>query len=134
MSLEISMGPAEEGTIRVWLEGIEADCVLGVYEEERERVRPVRVDVALDVERPAEAGDELASTLNYEGVEALVLATAAGGKFRLVESLAEAVAARCLRFERVRRAGVRVSKPGALGRTASVGATAIRSRKAAADG
>lgn len=120
------MGPVGEGVARIFLEGVEAECVLGAYAGERGRARRVRVDVGLDVAYGG--GDRLGETLNYEGVRAVVVAVAMGGRFHLVEALAEAVAGRCLRFERVRRVGVRVEKPGALAHVGAVGVVVVREK------
>ena len=51
-----------------------------------------------------------------------------GSEFQLVESLAESVAALCLRDERVTRVRVSLQKPGALRFAASVGVTIERTR------
>lgn len=108
-------GTPEEGWGWVEVCGLETECVLGVYPEERERERPVAMDVALEVRTAAAAReDDFAKALNYERVEADLRALAREGRFRLVETLAERAAARCLEYEGVRRARVRVEKPGAL--------------------
>jgi len=115
-----------------WVEvnGLETDCVLGVYPEERERARPVEMDVALEV-RTAEAAreDDFAKALNYERVEADLRALAREGRFRLVETLAERAAALCLGYEGVRRVRVRVEKPGALRHAKTVAVEVERERE-----
>lgn len=112
------------------LSGISAPCILGVHPEERLAPREVLVDVTLSVERPRGAADDLATTLDYGGLETLVRATAAQGAFALVESLAEAVAERCLRFVKVREAAVTVEKVAVLPRTRAVRVTVRRTRPA----
>jgi FolB domain-containing protein len=113
----------------IHLRGVEVDCVLGVYAEERERERPVRIDVSLACEvRRAGASDDLADALNYERIEADVVAAAKASRCRLVEALAERVAAACLAYEGVRRVRVRVEKPGALAHTRSVAVEIVRGR------
>ncbi|MBR6022485.1 MAG: dihydroneopterin aldolase [Kiritimatiellae bacterium] len=95
--------------------GLEAECVLGVYEEERGKERPVTMDVALEVRTGAAAEtDDFGKALNYERVEEDLRMLARVGQFRLVETLAEKAAAVCLGYPGVRRVRVRVEKPGAL--------------------
>jgi dihydroneopterin aldolase len=120
------MGGMDE--IAISLEGISAPCILGVYPEERLAPREVLVDLTLLVERPRDAADDLATTLDYGGLETLVRATAAQGSFFLVESLAEAIAAKCLRFVKVREATVTVEKTAVLPRTKAVRVTVCRRR------
>lgn len=116
--------------VEIALEGISAPCVLGVYPEERLAPREVLVDLTLAVERPRGAADELSTTLDYGGLETLVRATAAQGAFFLVESLAEAIAAKCLRFVKVRAAAVTVEKVAVLPHTRAVRVTVRRTRPA----
>lgn len=122
-------GTKEDGWGWVEVCGLEAECVLGVYEEERGRGRPVTMDVALEV-RTAEAAreDNFAKALNYERVEEDLRALAREGKFRLVETLAERAAAVCLGYEGVRRVRVRVEKPGALRHARTVAVEVERTR------
>lgn len=109
---------ANELTIQ--LTGIEVGCILGVYPEERNKTRPVVMDIHLLIERPADARDHLESTLNYEAIETLAIMTAQKGKYFLLEALAEAIAEACLRFTRVKQVWLRVCKPGALPSTTTV--------------
>ena len=55
-------------------------------------------------------------------------AIAAEGHVGLVETFADRLAAACLQDERVRRATVRIDKPGALGGHASPGCEVVLSR------
>jgi len=115
-------------TVTLSLSGISAPCVLGVYPQERLAPREVLVDVTLVVERPRDAADELATTLDYGGIETLVRATAAAGAFQLVESLAEAIASKCLRFLKVKEAAVTVEKVAVLKHTRAVRVSVRRTR------
>lgn len=131
---KVTKATKEEGWGWVEVCGLEADCVLGVYEEERGRTRPVTMDVALEV-RTADAAreDDFAKALNYERVEEDFRALAREGRFRLVETLAEKAAAVCLGYEGVRRVRVRVEKPGALKHARTV-AVRVERGKAGGEG
>ena len=105
----------------IHLREVKVRCVLGVYPEERVRVRDVILNLSLECDtRSAAATDRLEDALNYERIEAEILALAVEGRFQLVETLAERVAEACLRHKGVNRVRVVVDKPGALACTKSV--------------
>lgn len=113
----------------IHLREIEVRCVLGVYPAERRKPRKVHVDISLACDlRGAMASDRLADTLNYEVIEAEAVALAKKGGFFLIETLAERIAAACLRHAPVRAVRVTVDKPRALPHTRSV-AVEIERRK-----
>ena len=116
----------EEAGDWIHLRRTKVECVLGVHPAEREQKRVVWVDLSLECDtRPAAATDELNDALNYEVIEAAVVALAKKARFRLVESLAALVAETCLGYPGVRRVRVVVEKPHALPLTESVETDAI---------
>lgn len=111
----------------IHLRKVKATCVLGVHPSERNLERPVWMDISLECDvRKAAASDKLADTLDYESVEAEVVAAAKRGRFRLVEALAESVASVCLAHPGVLAVRVTVEKPKALPLTQSVGVEILR--------
>lgn len=107
--------------------GVETQCVLGAYPSERAKSRPVRLSVSLqcDLQHAAQT-DRLADTLNYELIEAEIVAVAKKGQFHLVEALAEQVAAVCLAHSGIHAVRVVVEKPGALPLTQKVSVEIVR--------
>jgi dihydroneopterin aldolase len=94
----------------VELAGLEVFGHHGVDDDERETGRTFFYDVSLEVDEPPE--DRLEATVDYRAVAACVREVSDGGEYRLIESLAAAVAdALAARFP-VRRVQVRVRKPG----------------------
>jgi dihydroneopterin aldolase len=96
-------------TVVVEVAGLEIPGRHGVLEAEREHERPFVYDVELELAEPV--ADELEQTVDYREVVALVQEVSGSRRFRLLESLAAAVAdalSERLRPERVR---VRVRKP-----------------------
>jgi D-erythro-7,8-dihydroneopterin triphosphate epimerase len=90
-------------------------CVLGVDEEERREMQDVLISVTLHAElRKAGESDRLEDAIDYRTIKKRVMAAADGSRYRLVEALAERVAAICLEDGRVRRVDVLVEKPGSL--------------------
>lgn len=113
----------------IHLRRVKAHCVLGVHPAERGKERPVWMDISLECDvRRAARSDQLADTLDYESIEAEVVAAAKRGRFRLVEALAESVAAVCLAHPRALAARVVVEKPKALPLTQSVAVEILRRR------
>jgi len=62
---------------------------------------------------PAAAGDDLADTVDYGGLGAAVVGVVEGEPVRLIETLADRIAQRCLSDARVEAATVTVHKPQA---------------------
>ncbi len=105
----------------IHLREVKVRCVLGVYPEERVRARDVILNLSLECDtRAAARSDRLEDALNYELIEADVISIAEQGRFQLIETLAERVAAACLRHPKVSGVRVVVDKPGALVHTRSV--------------
>lgn len=105
----------------IHLRKVKVPCVLGTHPAERRYARSVIINLALECDtRHAAKSNKLEDTVNYELIEHDVFAVAKKGRFRLVESLAERVAAACLKYPQVRGVRVVVDKPGALPHTKSV--------------
>jgi dihydroneopterin aldolase len=87
----------------------------GVLPEEQTTPQAFEVDAELHLDlRPAGASDDLSKTADYRVVFDICRETIEGPSFRLIESIAEAIAARLLRtFEAVgvKKVVVRVRKP-----------------------
>ena len=111
----------------IHLRRVEIQCVLGMYPAERTKDRTVWMDVSLECStRKAAKSDKLEDTLDYESIEAEAVAVAKKGKFRLVEALAESVAAVCLKHPQVLAVRVVADKPKALPLTQSVAVEILR--------
>jgi 7,8-dihydroneopterin aldolase/epimerase/oxygenase len=97
---------------RVRLSGIVLFGHLGVHEAERETGQKIAIDVEMMADLEAAAvSDSLAQTIDYEKVYRLVEKTVADTRFRLIESLARAVAVSLLAAFPVQEVVVRVQKP-----------------------
>jgi dihydroneopterin aldolase/D-erythro-7,8-dihydroneopterin triphosphate epimerase len=104
-------------------------AIIGINPDERINRQDVLLNIELDADlRPAARSDDIRDAVNYRTIAKEVIELVEGSKFRLVESLAEAVATLCLRDDRVTRVRVSLQKPGALRFAASVGVTIERTR------
>ncbi len=110
----------------VRIAGIEVDCVVGVYPDERRQSQPLRLDVLLELDtRAAAESEDIAATVDYEALAAQCAFICRAGRFRLLETAAH-VLARYLLLPRpgqseapastlVRAVEVSLTKPWALG-------------------
>ncbi len=117
---------------RIFLTGLSADAVIGIFDWEREIRQRVEIDLDLSVDVAAAArSDTVADTLDYKSVAKRVLAYVDGSRFRLVEALAEGIAQLVLAEFPVARVRVAVHKPGAIRHARDVGVVIERARAAA---
>ena len=99
----------------VFIDGLEVDTVIGVYDWERGIRQCLRLDLQLGWDiAPAAAGDDLAAALDYAAVSARVQAFAADSSFQLVETFAERLAAQLMAEFGIRWLRLRLTKPGAV--------------------
>ncbi len=76
----------------VFIQGLKIDCVIGIYDWERE----IRQDIVLDIEMgfdisPASKTDHIDQTLDYKSVSKRLIDFVKNSEFQLVETLAEKI-------------------------------------------
>ena len=112
---------------RIFIEGLEARCVIGIFGWERKVKQKVRIDLEIPTNaRRAAKRDRVEDTLNYKKVAKRILAQVPKTRFELVESLAEFIARLCLEESGCREITVRVSKPDAIRGAQNVGVQITR--------
>ena len=117
---------------RLVLRGLAAHGYHGVLPEERRDGQLFVVDAELTLDaRDAATSDNLADAVDYAELAARLVAIVEGEPVRLIETLADRLAAVCLADERVTRVDVTVHKPHAPipARVADVAVTVVRSRQ-----
>ena len=114
-------------TDRVFIEGLEIETVIGVYDWERDIQQRLSFDIemAWDI-RPAAKTDDVALALDYSQVSEKVIAYIKNSSFQLIESLAEQVAQLILLEFNVSMVKIRLRKPGAVPESRSVGVEIVR--------
>lgn len=105
---------AEPGWRCVTVRGLELRCRIGVTDEERRDPQPVRIEVALAVAEQLPVDDDLSKVVDYVAIVDRVRAAVDGPPVRLVETLAERIAAACLFDPTIGRVRVRIEKPDAV--------------------
>ena len=100
--------------MKLELNGIDVDCIIGERPDERTRLQRLHVDVVLTIDDTAAETDELADTVDYaaltEGIRAVLVAT----QCKMIERAAKVVCDFCLKDAKVSAAKVCVTKSGAI--------------------
>ena len=116
---------------RVFIEGLEIEAQIGIYDWERRIRQPLVFDIemAFDNRKPA-ASDAIADTLDYKAVSKRLIEFVGQSDFGLVETLAERCAAIVIEEFGVQWLRLKLSKPGAVRGAQAVGVVIERSRPA----
>ena len=114
---------------KVFIEGLEIEALIGIYDWERRVRQPLQLDVemAFDNRRPA-ASDAIADTLDYKAVSKRLIEFVSQSGYGLVETLAERCASLILDEFGVAHVRLKLSKPGAVRGARAVGVIIERSR------
>lgn len=116
----------------IFLSDLRIDTVVGIWDWERKIRQTVSIDLEMGADiRAAAASDSIEDTLNYKLVAKRISQFVADAEFRLVETMAEKIAAVVLEEFDVPWVQVRVNKPGAIRGARDVG---IQIRRSRADG
>jgi dihydroneopterin aldolase len=102
---------------KIIIEGASFQAHVGVSEEERRRRQEIIVSLQILIDlRSAGEQDDIASTVSYVEIQELAADVISAKPYRLIETIAEDLAAAVLRgFAAVAGVIVRVAKPAALG-------------------
>lgn len=123
--------PALPPLRRLFLKDMILDAHIGVFPHEQGVTQRIRVNVSYGVPDQAdlvEGADDLSRTVSYETVVLLVRRIIAEGHIRLVETLAERIAAGVLKDDRVAVVRVRIEKLDIFEELDSVGVEIERYR------
>ena len=124
-----SLADAARRIRHVFLRDMLLEASIGWYAHEHgapQRIR-VNVDLAVD-EGPDDGADTLDRVVSYEVVANSVRRIVGAGHVKLVETLAERIAASCLEDRRVRLARVQVEKLDVFPDAAAAGVVVERAR------
>jgi dihydroneopterin aldolase len=114
---------------RVFIEGLEIDALIGIYDWERRIRQTLRFDLEMgfDNRKPA-ATDNIEDTLNYKAVSRRLVEVVSQSDYGLVETLAERCTEVVLSEFNVEWLRLKLSKPGAVRGAVAVGVIIERSR------
>ena len=100
--------------MKLRLDGIAVECIIGDLPSERNRLQRLRVDVELVVPDAAATSDDIADTADYAALAEKVRSALVAAKCRLVERAAKLAAEACLSDARVESATATLAKAGAV--------------------
>ena len=114
----------------VYIRGLKADAVIGVYDWERTIRQPLVIDLELASDnRAAAANDAIEDAVDYDAISGRVLAYVADSEYQLIETLAEHLAEIILREFGIPWLRLQVAKPGAVEAADSVGVVIERGQR-----
>ncbi len=114
---------------KVFIRDLKVRGILGIHDWERVTPREIIINVTMFTDtRPAAASDDIADCVDYSATAKQIRAHAESAARMTVEALANDIARVCLENPKVRKAIVRVDKPGAVPDAASVGVEVERER------
>jgi 7,8-dihydroneopterin aldolase/epimerase/oxygenase len=107
---------------RLFIRELRVEAIIGFWEWERRVKQIVSIDLEIATDAKAAArADEVEAALNYERLAERVLAFVGASQFKLVETLAEAIARIVVGEFGAQWVKVSVAKPGAIPRARDVG-------------
>ena len=99
---------------KIFLRGMKAETLIGVYDWERERPQTLILNLEIALPENAAADDDIANTIHYGDVCEAVRRSLKTQDFMLLETLAEHIAALVLNDFGAARVRVNIVKPGIL--------------------
>ncbi len=106
----------------VFIEALEVETVIGIYDWERKIRQKIVLDIEMGFDNTRAAGsDKIEDTVNYKAVAKRLIGFIEGSSFELVETLAEHCAAIIRDEFGVPWVRLKLAKPGAVTGARSVG-------------
>lgn len=106
----------------VFIEGLEIETIIGIYDWEREVKQIIRIDLEMAWDnKPAAQSEDIAKALNYKDVSKRLISFIGDSEFLLVETMAEAIAEIIQNEFSVKWLSLKLSKPGAIRGAKAVG-------------
>lgn len=114
----------------IFVSGLKLDANIGAYESEMGRTQPVIITLRVDVLEPSDpVSDRLEDVLCYNRLVQAIRKIIDAGHIRLVETLAERIAAECLAHPMSLSVTVRVEKPEAIAEAEAAGVEISRTKR-----
>jgi 7,8-dihydroneopterin aldolase/epimerase/oxygenase len=114
---------------RIFLRGLQVECIIGFIEWERRIKQTVVIDIELPVDcaRAAET-DDVTNTVDYKRVAKRIIAFVESSEFKLVETLAHKTAMIVIEEFQIAWVRLSINKPGAIRGSRDVGVSIERTR------
>jgi FolB domain-containing protein len=113
---------------KVFIKNLRIRTIIGILDQERETPQAILVNVTVFTDpHPPQTPDDISFCVDYSDLAGKIRALVGMARRFTVEALAEDIARLCLSIPGVRKALVRVEKPGAIPEAESVGIEIQRS-------
>jgi 7,8-dihydroneopterin aldolase/epimerase/oxygenase len=113
---------------KVFIEALEIECVIGIYDWERKIKQPIVLDIEMAFDnRPPAASDNIEDTLDYKAVSKRLIQFVSESSYGLVEKLAEECCKIIIEEFKVKHVKFKLSKVGAVRGAKAVGVMLERS-------
>lgn len=114
----------------IFLRGLQAETVIGIYDWERQIKQTVVIDLEMEANvREAALHDKIEHALDYEAVTKCTISFVQESQFQLIETLAEGIAEVLLSKFNLPWIRLTLTKRGAIAAAREVGVTIERSRR-----
>jgi len=123
-----SLRRTESVSQRIIVRDMIIGCTIGFMPEERARRQRLRINLEIEVDGSPAFSDEINDTLNYSGVVRRVRELCAACSHRLLETLADDLAAACFVHANVARTKVKIEKLDRYADVGSIGVEILRER------
>jgi 7,8-dihydroneopterin aldolase/epimerase/oxygenase len=112
---------------KIFLEALEVECKIGIFDWEREIKQKILIDMEFPADiRKAAASDKIEDTVDYKGIAKYTISFVGKSEFFLIETLANTLAENLLKKFKLPQIKIRVSKPGAIRGAKNVGVEILR--------
>ncbi|WP_025899736.1 dihydroneopterin aldolase [Sneathiella glossodoripedis] len=126
----LPLAETDATTHEVFINDLLVNMLIGVYEHEKLKEQPVRLNIVLTVrDHIGPINDDYHNVVCYETIAKAIKKLVKEEHINLVETLAEKVADICLKNQRTVRVRVKVEKLQALADAGSVGVVITRNRR-----
>ena len=98
----------------ILIEDLDVECLIGIFDWEREVPQTVRISLALPANARAGQTDRIEDAVDYKKIAKAVASLVADSRFQLLETLAESIARMILNDFKLAWVELRIDKPGAL--------------------
>ncbi len=110
MDAGLNAGEGPQQTDRIFVRDFLIDAQIGAYNYETKKRQRMRFNVEADVPRARRVADDFHDIVSYDVIVDAIRRMIQSGHVKLVETMAEEIAAAALRDKRVKRVRVRVEK------------------------
>ncbi len=112
---------------QIFVEDLVVQSLIGIYEHELENTQPIKINIELSLTPLSGHGKyKLNDIVCYDQICKGIIAIIDRGHIDFIETLAEEIAALCLRFNRAQKVMVKISKPKAIKQADAAGVRILR--------